>query len=205
VKPVTLNSRKAATDNNNYCYIPRLSLNKTSTVIGWFLFTCLWSIPDWDTIPQLMPAPDTTFVCLWVLLWLLKGKSKYITVHLMSGPSGNKLVLFSLESWCFPWLCLGKHVSELSGKENQPFPLGPYIKCILLIYNGGYFLNSCLLCIYYNTFFRTILSAIHFNYNLQREAQVDDQGNPKLKVTYAKFKEGEATVREVKVEQNYGN
>ena len=28
---------------NFYCYIPRLSLNKTSTLIGWFLVTCPWS------------------------------------------------------------------------------------------------------------------------------------------------------------------
>ena len=28
-------------DTNKYhCYIPRLSLNKTSTVIGWFLVMC---------------------------------------------------------------------------------------------------------------------------------------------------------------------
>lgn len=52
--------------------------------------------------------------------------------------------------------------------------------------------------------FRTILSAIHFNYNLRRENKVDDQGNVKVKVTYPKFKDGEATVREIKVEQNYG-
>ena len=29
-------------DKHNY-YIPRLSVNKMSTVIGWFLVTCLWS------------------------------------------------------------------------------------------------------------------------------------------------------------------
>lgn len=52
--------------------------------------------------------------------------------------------------------------------------------------------------------FRTILSAIHFNYNLRRENKVDDEGNTKVKVTYPKFKDGEATVREIKVEQNYG-
>ena len=54
-------------------------------------------------------------------------------------------------------------------------------------------------------FLRTILAAIHFNYNLQRDAKIDEQGNPKLKVTYAKFKQGEATVREVRELQNYGN
>ena len=53
-------------------------------------------------------------------------------------------------------------------------------------------------------YFRTILSAIHFNYNLRRENKVDDQGNIKVKVTYLKFKDGEATVREITVEQNYG-
>ena len=52
---------------------------------------------------------------------------------------------------------------------------------------------------------RTILAAIHFNYNLERDAKIDNQGNPKLKVTYPKFKQGEATVREVRVIQNYGN
>ena len=47
--------------------------------------------PDRDTIQQLLSAPD-------VLLGLLQEKSKYryITKHLMSGPSGNQLV------FCFP-------------------------------------------------------------------------------------------------------
>ena len=52
---------------------------------------------------------------------------------------------------------------------------------------------------------RTILAAIHFNFNLKRESKADAHGKPKLKVTYPKFKDGEATVREMKVEQNYGN
>ena len=51
--------------------------------------------------------------------------------------------------------------------------------------------------------FRTILAAIHFNYNLKREPKVDKQGKPKLKVTYP-IKLGEAIVREVRVAQNYG-
>ena len=42
----------------------------------------------------------------------------------MYGPSGNymKLVLFSLESWCFPWLRLGKHQGSRGNKTNR-FPL----------------------------------------------------------------------------------
>ena len=52
---------------------------------------------------------------------------------------------------------------------------------------------------------RTIFAAIHFNFNLKRESKADAHGKPKLKVTYPKFKDGEATVREMKVEPNYGN
>ena len=35
----------------------------------------------------------------WLRLFFCKSRN--ITKHLMSGPSGNLLVLFSLESWCF--------------------------------------------------------------------------------------------------------
>jgi len=52
---------------------------------------------------------------------------------------------------------------------------------------------------------RTILSALHFNYNANRESKVDVHGKTKLTVTYPKFKGGDATVRERKVCQNYGN
>ena len=42
------NSKKVKTNiyphkYNTHCYIARLSLNKMSTVIGWFLVTCPWS------------------------------------------------------------------------------------------------------------------------------------------------------------------
>lgn len=53
-------------------------------------------------------------------------------------------------------------------------------------------------------FYRTILAALHFNYNLKRGSKVDDAGETVLHVTYPKFKEGEATVREAKVSSNYG-
>ena len=52
--------------------------------------------------------------------------------------------------------------------------------------------------------FRTILAALHFNYNLKRGSKVDDEGEPVLPVSYPKFKEGEATVKEAKVSSNYG-
>ena len=53
-------------------------------------------------------------------------------------------------------------------------------------------------------FHRTIMAALHFNFNLKRETKVDDEGQPILHVKYPKFKEGEATVREAKVSSNYG-
>ena len=55
------------------------------------------------------------FCCCWSTL---KWKSRNITKHLMSGPSGNQLVLFSLESWCFPRLRLGKHQDSRENKTN---------------------------------------------------------------------------------------
>ena len=54
-------------------------------------------------------------------------------------------------------------------------------------------------------FYRTILAALHFNYNLNRESKTDGQGRPTLYVTYPKIKEGEGTVKEAKVSANYGS
>lgn len=51
---------------------------------------------------------------------------------------------------------------------------------------------------------RSILAALHFNYNLQRDSKKNDQGQPRLRVTYRKYKDGEATVREAKIATNYG-
>ena len=53
-------------------------------------------------------------------------------------------------------------------------------------------------------FHRTILAALHFNYNLKRGSKTDNEGRPVLHVPHPKFKEGEATVREGKVSINYG-
>ena len=72
-----------------YCYITRLLLNKMSTVIGWFLVTCLWSNSNVSR-----PGYNCAVVVLTPSLFafavgLFKGKSSYITKHLMYGPSGN--------------------------------------------------------------------------------------------------------------------
>ena len=52
---------------------------------------------------------------------------------------------------------------------------------------------------------RSILAALHFNYNVNRETKRDKDGQPLLHVSYTKFKDGEATVREARVSANYGN
>ena len=53
--------------------------------------------------------------------------------------------------------------------------------------------------------FRHILAVIHFNYNLRREPIMNKSDkSERLKITYPKFKNGEATVRNVRVAQNFG-
>lgn len=53
---------------------------------------------------------------------------------------------------------------------------------------------------------RHILAIIHFNVNLHRDVKLsqDGSGTPQVKVIYPKFKNGEATVKEVKVKQKFG-
>ena len=54
-------------------------------------------------------------------------------------------------------------------------------------------------------FSRHILAATHFNFNLDREERRrETDGELKFKVTWPKFLNGEAKVREVRIKQNYG-
>jgi len=53
-------------------------------------------------------------------------------------------------------------------------------------------------------FLRHILAAVHFNFNLQREVAVTEDNRQRQKVVYPKFKNGEATVRDVRVKPNFG-
>ena len=57
------------------------------------------------------------------------------------------------------------------------------------------------LCYFYC---RHIFAALHFNFNLHREDKVNKDGTVPLKVSYPKFKNGEATIRSPKTEQNLG-
>ena len=61
------------------------------------------------------------------------------------------------------------------------------MQSILLYPNFFYFISS-----------RHILAALHFNYNLHKE-KVKKDGSVPLKVTYPKFKNGEVTVRNLKI------
>jgi hypothetical protein len=51
---------------------------------------------------------------------------------------------------------------------------------------------------------RHILAVIHFNSNLQREKKPNSDNSERIKVSYPKFKNGEATIRSVRVAQNFG-
>ena len=98
--------------NDLFCYIARLSLNKMSILIGWFLDTCPWSTSNVSQPGYNCPvvARNAVFVCFSVfVIW----ESKYITKFLMYICSlGKQLVFFSRESWhqdsrenktnCFP-------------------------------------------------------------------------------------------------------
>lgn len=53
--------------------------------------------------------------------------------------------------------------------------------------------------------FRHILAVVHFNYNLHREDKCkESDGKERVRVSYPKFKNGEATVRSVKINPNFG-
>ena len=53
-------------------------------------------------------------------------------------------------------------------------------------------------------FCRMILAITHFNHNVNRAVKRRPDGTTRMKVCYPKFKNGEATVRDVRVIQNFG-
>ena len=76
--------------NKRYCYIVRLSRDKMSSVIGWFMVTCPRSNSNVSRPGYNCAVVARTAHCLFVFaIWLFKGKSWYITKHLIYGPSGN--------------------------------------------------------------------------------------------------------------------
>ena len=48
------------------------------------------------------------------------------------------------------------------------------------------------------------MAVLHFNKNLKRNERLDEDGMPQVKIVYPKFKNGEATVRSIRVEPNFG-
>ena len=52
--------------------------------------------------------------------------------------------------------------------------------------------------------YRHTLAAVHFNCNLNRDIKKNEDGTEQLHIVYPKFKNGEATVRNIKVPQNFG-
>lgn len=67
------------------------------------------------------------------------------------------------------------------------------------------FSNVLKRCITYNfSLERHIIAALHFNHNLHADVKKNPRGTEQMKVVQPKFKNGEATVRDVKVEPNFG-
>ena len=54
------------------------------------------------------------------------------------------------------------------------------------------------------SFCRMILAITHFNHNVNRAVKRRKDGTPRMKVSYPKFKNGQATVRNACVMQNFG-
>lgn len=54
-------------------------------------------------------------------------------------------------------------------------------------------------------FLRHILATLHFNENLQREVETYEDGTNQVVVSWPKFKNGEATVRNIRVKPSFGN
>ena len=76
----------------------------------------------------------------------------------------------------------------------------------LKVYLTFIYLKSQHILIYVSFFFfeRHIIAALYFNLNLFRELKKNSDGTEQVKVVWPKFKNGEATVRDVKVKPNFG-
>ncbi|XP_020630839.1 uncharacterized protein LOC110067836 isoform X2 [Orbicella faveolata] len=68
----------------------------------------------------------------------------------------------------------------------------------------SFYLKSQHILIFVCSFFeRHIIAALYSNLNLLREVKKNADGTEQVKVVWSKFKNGKATVRDVKVEPNY--
>ena len=100
-------------------YIPRLSVNKTNTVIGWFLVMCPWSNSNVSwlgkncAVVAHVPSSTACFCHLFKRKYKIYNKALNIR-------SLGKLVSFCF-AWCFPQLPLGKHQDFFKNK-NKCFP-----------------------------------------------------------------------------------
>ena len=45
---------------------------------------------------------------------------------------------------------------------------------------------------------------MHFNFNLNRDVRTNEDGSSQITVHYPKFKNGEATIKDVRLQQNFG-
>lgn len=76
--------------------------------------------------------------------------------------------------------------------------------CTSYMFNNNYDKSMFFFVCFFLFLYRHILAALHFNYNLHRDDKVNGDDSVLLKLSYPKFKNGEATVRSQKAEQNFG-
>ena len=92
------------------------------------------------------------------------------------------------------------------------FELGTFLKFLFILLSsqgsifqkGGLFLDCILIFGVTLSVERHIIAALYFNLNLLREVKKNSDGTEQVRVVWPKFKNGEATVRDVKVEPNFG-
>ena len=63
---------------------------------------------------------------------------------------------------------------------------------------------NCIAAFNRSIFSRHALAAMHFNFNLNRDVRTNEDGSSQITVHYPKFKNGEATIKDVRVQQNFG-
>ena len=74
-----------------------------------------------------------------------------------------------------------------------------------MFFNIKKIINFCFTYVSKCAFGRHVLAAVHFNSNLQQDPQVNNKTNQtRITVSYPKFKNGEAVVRDVKINPNFG-
>lgn len=160
-------------------------------------------------------SATTTFSGNGLVIW---AKFRSFMSHIINKHSGLSDPLFSN---CFhgviqprKWLKAGSQAYEklcsvlnninlVKGiKQASPFAQTSCLEGFHSVLN--HFAPKMIAFSYVGMYCRHILAAVHFNFNLHRDVKRRNSDNTgQLKFTYPKFKNGEATVRDVRISLNF--